>query len=96
MTSAERHRTATGAARRRGETQRADGDRRVGQIIKARRALAPRVARVWPNGREVARAGARYMHRAEAEAGSNNALTATAVRVVLVITFQHRTQLLPA
>jgi hypothetical protein len=43
---------------------RADGDRLVGQIIKARRALAgPRVGgRAWLNGREVGGADPRYMH----------------------------------
>ena len=40
MTSTERHRAAIGAARRRGELHRSEGDRRVGQTIKARRALA--------------------------------------------------------
>jgi hypothetical protein len=40
MTSTERHRTATRAARRRGEFHRTEGDRRVAQTIKARRALA--------------------------------------------------------
>jgi hypothetical protein len=41
---------------------RADGDRRVGQIIKARRALATRVGgRAWLNGREVGGADPRYM-----------------------------------
>jgi hypothetical protein len=40
MTSTERQRTATRAARRRGEINRTDGDRRVGQTIKARRELA--------------------------------------------------------
>jgi hypothetical protein len=40
MTSTERHRSATRAARRRRELHRTDGDRRVAQIIKARRALA--------------------------------------------------------
>jgi hypothetical protein len=64
MTSTERHRTATGAARRRGELHRADGDRRVGQIIKARRELATqRVGgRAWLNGREVGDADPRYTH----------------------------------
>jgi hypothetical protein len=61
MTSTERHRTETGAARRRGELHRADGDRRVGQIIKAKRALATqRVGgRAWLNGRELGGAGPR-------------------------------------
>jgi hypothetical protein len=43
---------------------RADGDRRVGQIIKARRELASdRVGgRAWLNGRELGGAHPRYMH----------------------------------
>jgi hypothetical protein len=42
---------------------RADGDRRVGQIIKARRAFAgPRGGRAWLNGREVGGADPRYIH----------------------------------
>jgi hypothetical protein len=63
MTSTERQRTATPAARRRGEMNRADGDRRVGQTIKARRELAThRVGgRAWLNGREVGGADPRYM-----------------------------------
>jgi hypothetical protein len=54
MTRKERHRTATGPAQRRGETHRADGDRRVGQVLKARRELAThRVGgRAWLNGRD--------------------------------------------
>jgi len=42
---------------------RADGDRRVGQIIKARREVATdRVGgRAWLNGREVGGADPRYM-----------------------------------
>lgn len=54
MTSAERHFTATEAARR----------RRVGQVINARRALArPRVGgRAWLNGREVGGVDPGYMH----------------------------------
>jgi hypothetical protein len=64
MTSRERHRTATRAARRRGGLHRADGDRRVGQIIKARRELASqRVGgRAWLNGRELGGADPRYTH----------------------------------
>jgi hypothetical protein len=64
MTSTERHRTATGVARRRGERHRAEGDRRVGQIIKARRELAThRVGgRAWLNGREVGGANPRHAH----------------------------------
>ncbi len=63
MTSTDRH-TAAGAARRRGELHHADGDRRVGQNIKAKRALAgPRVGgRAWLNGREVGGADPRYTH----------------------------------
>jgi hypothetical protein len=51
MTSTEQH-------------HRADGDRRVGQIIKATRELATdRVCgRVWLNGREVGGADPRYIH----------------------------------
>ena len=43
---------------------RADGDRRVGQIIKATRQLAThRVGgRAWLNGREVGGADPRYTH----------------------------------
>jgi hypothetical protein len=64
MTSRERHRTATAAAKRRGGLHRADGDRRVGQIIKARRELASqRVGgRAWLNGRELGGADPRYTH----------------------------------
>ena len=64
MTSKERHRTETGAARRRGELHRADGDRRVGRIIKAKRELATqRVGgRAWLNGREVGGADPRYTY----------------------------------
>jgi hypothetical protein len=64
MTSTERHRTETGAARRRGGFHHADGDRRVGLIIKARRELATqRVGgRAWLNGRELGGADPRYTH----------------------------------
>ena len=64
MTSTGRHRVMTDPARRRGELHRADGDRRVGQIIKARRELVThRVGgRAWLNGREVGRARPRYIH----------------------------------
>jgi len=64
MTNTERHRTATGAARRRGELHRAAGDRRVGHIIKARRELATERAggRAWLNGRELGGANPRYTH----------------------------------
>jgi hypothetical protein len=43
---------------------RADGDRRVGQIIKAKRQLVthPGGGRAWLNGREVGGADPRYMH----------------------------------
>jgi hypothetical protein len=50
-----RQRATAGAARRRGELHRADGDRRVGRAIDARRGLATRgVGRAWikqPRGR---------------------------------------------
>jgi hypothetical protein len=63
MTSNERHRAAEGAARRRGGLHRADGDRRVGQAIKARDDLATRgVGRAWLNGREVGGTDPRYTH----------------------------------
>lgn len=64
MTSKERHRTETGAARRRGELHRADGDRRVGQIIKAKRELATKRVggRAWLNGREVGGTDPRYTY----------------------------------
>ena len=63
MTSAERQRTTTGAARRRGGMHRADGDRRVGQAVKARHGLATRgVGRAWLNGRELGGADPRYKH----------------------------------
>jgi hypothetical protein len=64
MTGTERQRTEAEAARRRGGLHRADGDRRVGQIIKARRELASqRVGgRAWLNGREVGGADPRYTH----------------------------------
>jgi hypothetical protein len=62
MTSTERHRAETGAARRRGGLHHADGDRRVGQVIAARRELATRRVggRAWLNGREVGGADSRY------------------------------------
>jgi hypothetical protein len=43
---------------------RADGDRRVGQIVKGRRELPThRVGgRAWLNGRELGGADLRYMH----------------------------------
>ena len=63
MTNNERPRAAEGAARRRGGLHRADGDRRVGQAIKARDDLATRgVGRAWLNGREVGGADPRYTH----------------------------------
>jgi hypothetical protein len=52
----------TGAGRRRGEMHRADGDRRVGQIIKARREAATHRVGVGPNGRELGGADPRYVH----------------------------------
>jgi hypothetical protein len=61
-----RHRAAAGAARRRGGLHRADGDRRVGRAIDARRDLATgRVGRAWINGREVGGADPRYIHLSE-------------------------------
>jgi hypothetical protein len=63
MTSTERQPTTTRAARRRGGLHRADGDRRVGQAVKARQDLAARgVGRAWLNGREVGGADPRYTH----------------------------------
>ena len=64
MTSNGRLHAAEGAARRRGEMNRAAGDRRVGQIIKARAELATdRVGgRAWLNGRELGGADPRYTH----------------------------------
>jgi hypothetical protein len=41
---------------------RADGDRRVGQIIKARREAATHRVGVGPNGRELGGADPRYVH----------------------------------
>ena len=66
MTSAKRHSKAAGAARRRGELHHADGDRRVGQTIKARAELATdRVGgRAWLNGRELGGTDPRYMRLA--------------------------------
>src|SRR5215216_3457557 len=62
MTSRTRNRTTTAPARRRDELHRADGDRRVGQIVKARRDLATNGVggRVWLNGREFGGADPRY------------------------------------
>jgi hypothetical protein len=63
MTSNERHRAAEGAARRRGGLHRADGDRRVGQAVRARHDLTTRgVGRAWLNGREVGGTDPRYTH----------------------------------
>lgn len=61
--STERHSTATRAARRRGEINRADGDRRVQQTIKSGRELgAHRVGgRAWLNGREGGGADVRHV-----------------------------------
>ena len=62
MTSTQRQATA-GAAGRRGDLHRADGDRRVGRAIDARRGLATSgVGRAWINGREVGGADPRYIH----------------------------------
>jgi hypothetical protein len=59
-------RAAAGAARRRGELHRADGDRRVGRAIEARRGLTTRrVGRAWINGREVGGADPRWIHLSE-------------------------------
>jgi hypothetical protein len=59
-------RATVGAARRRGELHRADGDRRVGRAIDARRGLATRgVGRAWINGREVGGTDSRYIHLSE-------------------------------
>ena len=65
MTSTQQRATA-GAARRRGDFHRPDGDRRVGRAIDARRGLATRgVGRAWINGREVGGADPRYIHLSE-------------------------------
>ena len=59
-------RAAAGAARRRGDLHHADGDRRVGRAIDARRDLTNRRGgRAWINGREVGGADARYIHLSE-------------------------------
>ena len=59
-------RGATGAARRRGDLHHADGDRRVGRAIDARRDLTNRrEGRAWINGREVGGADPRYIHLSE-------------------------------
>ena len=59
-------RAAAGAARRRGDLHRAEGDRRVGRAIDVRRGLATsRVGRAWINGREVGGADPRYIHLSE-------------------------------
>ena len=56
-------RAAARAARRRAELHRADGDRRVGRAIDARRDLINRRGgRAWINGREVDGADPRYIH----------------------------------
>lgn len=58
------NRTPTGAAQRRGEMHRADGDRRAGQMVNAGYAvpgLRVGVGR-WRNDREVGGADPRYMH----------------------------------
>ena len=65
MTSTQQQATA-GAAQRRGDLHRADGDRRVGQTIDARRGFATRgVGRAWVNGREVGGTDPRYIHLSE-------------------------------
>jgi hypothetical protein len=59
-------RAAAGAARRRGDLHHADGDRRVGRAIDARRDLTNRrEGRAWINGREVGGADPRYIHLSE-------------------------------
>ena len=59
-------RAAAGAARRRGGLHHADGDRRVGRAIDARRDLTNRRGgRAWINGREVGGADPRYIHLSE-------------------------------
>ena len=65
MTSNDRHHAAEAAARRRGGLHRADGDRRVGQAIRARRGLAPRRdARARLGGREVSGQDRRFAYLA--------------------------------
>jgi hypothetical protein len=65
VTSTQRWATAR-AARRRGDLHRADGDRRVGRAIDARRGLATRgVGRAWINGSEVGGTDPRYIHLSE-------------------------------
>jgi hypothetical protein len=65
MTSTQQRATA-GAARRRGSLHCADGDRRVGRVIDARRGSAARgVGRAWINGREVGGTDPRYIHLSE-------------------------------
>jgi len=55
-----------GAARRRGELHRAQGDRRVGQANRARRNLPTRVGgRAWLNGRERGGTDPRFTHLAQ-------------------------------
>jgi len=66
MTSTDRHRAAQAAARRRGGLHRADGDRRVGQAITARRGVAPRRdPRGWQSGREFGGQDRRFAHLAD-------------------------------
>ena len=64
MAAIARHRASREAARRWDELNSADGDRRVGQVIKARRGLATnRVGgRAWLNGREVGGTDPRYTY----------------------------------
>ena len=65
MTST-RQRATAGAARRRGDLHHADGDRRVGRAIDARRDLTNRrVGRAWINGREVGGTDPRYIQLSE-------------------------------
>jgi hypothetical protein len=59
-------RAAAGAAGRRGDLHHADGDRRVGRAIDARRDLTTRRGgRAWINGREVGGSDPRYIHLSE-------------------------------
>ena len=55
-------RAAAQAARRRGDLHHADGDRRVGRAIDARRDLTNRRGGRAINGREVGGKDPRYIH----------------------------------
>jgi hypothetical protein len=66
MTSEERYRFATLAARRRRGPHVDSGDRLAGRAVAARRELpARKVGRVWLNGCEVGGADPRFVHLAE-------------------------------